>query len=90
MLPETDFRDIVSLNTLKNKFIKDLKNDTDEGTEYLQECFLSNDVKEALRIFVRTYYETALLYHRGRNTPLMKYFCDGLKLFNGRNIIAAF
>lgn len=62
MLPETDFRDIVSLNTLKNKFIKDLKNDTDEGTEYLQECFLSNDVKEALRIFVRTYYETAVVF----------------------------
>lgn len=62
MLLETDFRDIVSLNTLKNKFIKDLKNDTDEGTEYLQECFLSKDVKEALRIFVRTYYETAVVF----------------------------
>ena len=39
ILPEADFRDVISLNTLKNKFVKDIKNDTDEGTEYLQECF---------------------------------------------------
>ena len=35
ILPEADFRDVISLNTLKNKFVKDIKNDTDEGTEYL-------------------------------------------------------
>lgn len=62
ILPEADFRDMVSLNTLKNKFIKDLKNDTDEGTEYLQECFLSNSVKKALSMFTRVYYEAAVVF----------------------------
>ena len=62
ILPEADFRDMVSLNTLKNKFIKDLKNDTDEGTEYLQECFLSNSVKKALNMFTRVYYEAAVVF----------------------------
>lgn len=62
MLPEADFRDIVSLNTLKNKFIKDLKNDTDEGTEYLQNDFLSDNVRKALSIFTRVYYEAAVVF----------------------------
>ncbi len=62
MIPEADFRDVLSLNTLKNKFLKDLKNDSDEGTEYLQECFLSNDMKKALSIFTRAYYEAAVVF----------------------------
>lgn len=57
-----DFRDIVSLNTLKNKFLKDIKNDTDEGAAYLQECFLSLDTKKALNTFVITFYESALVF----------------------------
>lgn len=70
MIPEEDFRDILSLNKLKNKFLKDLRNDTDEGTEYLQECFLSNHMKKALSIFTRAYYEAAVVFvmmHEMRN-----------------------
>ena len=62
MIPEADFRDVLSLNKLKNKFLKDLRNDTDEGTEYLQECFLSNHMKKALSIFTRAYYEAAVVF----------------------------
>ena len=62
ILPEADFRDVISLNTLKNKFVKDIKNDTDEGTEYLQECFLSNDTKKAMSMFTKVYYESAIVF----------------------------
>lgn len=62
ILPEADFRDVISLNTLKNKFVKDIKNDTDEGTEYLQECFLSNDTKRAMSMFIKVYYNTAIVF----------------------------
>lgn len=50
------------MNTLKNKFVKDIKNDTDEGTEYLQECFLSNDTKKAMSMFTKVYYESAIVF----------------------------
>lgn len=62
IFPEADFRDIVSLNTLENKFVKDIKNDTDEGTEYLQECFLSNGTKKAMSMFIKLYYDTAIVF----------------------------
>ena len=47
---------------LKNKFLKDIKNDTDEGTAYLRECFLSLDTKKVLNTFVTTFHESALVF----------------------------
>lgn len=62
LTPYSDFRDRVSLNILKNKFIKDMKNDTDEGTSYLTECFLTLDTKNILNKFVTVFYESALVF----------------------------
>lgn len=60
--PYADFRDRVSLNNLKNKFIEDIKNDTDGGTTHLFECYLTHDTKKALNQFVSVFYESALVF----------------------------
>ena len=60
--PYADFRDRVSLSTLKNKLLKDMKNDTDEGTSYLIDCFMSSNTKDALNKLIMVFYESALVF----------------------------
>lgn len=60
--PYADIRDGVALNTLKSKFIKDVKNDTDKGTEFLMECLMTDNTKYKAYLFVQKYYESALTF----------------------------
>ena len=87
-----DFRDMVSLNTLKNKFLKDIKNDTDEGTAYLRECFLSLDTKKVLNTFVTTFYESALVFimmHEiGHILELDDQACEALNIISSQSEVS--
>gem|GEM_PF-6593449 len=86
--PYADFRDRVSLSTLRNKFLNDMKNDTDEGTSYLIDCFMTSNTKDILNKFITVFYESALVFimmHEvGHILELDEQACTYLGLFSSK------
>lgn len=60
--PYACFQERISLNVIKQKFAEDLKDDTDMGSFYLMDCYLTLGTKKMLNKFVSVYYESAVVF----------------------------
>lgn len=89
--PYADFRDRLTLNSLKEKYIKDLKKDTDEGTEYLMDCSLTFDTKRIIKEFAGTFFEASLVFivmHEiGHVLELNEDICKQLGLISSKTYV---